>query len=89
MHISFVTLTLNSKEEKKSKILFLWREKTKRENGVVFTTGENTFLVREEEEKKNIIPVTIVSLHERQALSCLPAFFTLSPFIFRNRFTQA
>lgn len=43
----------------------------------------------EEEFKEYNIPVTTLSLHERQALSCFAAFFTLSPFAFRNRFTQA
>jgi hypothetical protein len=42
----------------------------------------------QKKKMKNHIPVTVVSLHERQALSCFAAFFTLSPFTFKNRFTQ-
>lgn len=36
-----------------------------------------------------MIPVPALSLQERQALKCLAAFFTLSPFALRNLSTQA
>ena len=36
-----------------------------------------------------MIPVPALSLQERQALKCLAALFTLSPFALRNLSTQA
>lgn len=51
----------------------------------------------EKKSKKNkkkkkgfgFLPVPILSLQERQALSCFAAFLTLPPFVFKNLSTQA
>lgn len=43
----------------------------------------------ENENENGLLPAPILSLQERQALKCLAAFFTLSPFAFKNRSTQA
>lgn len=76
-------------------------ERKQKEKSACFHNGKNFCKKKEQRvgmkwrrrrRKKNKqwnIPVMTLSLQARQALSCFAAFFTLSPFAFRNRFTQA